>query len=134
MTTQERILRALARDPSKSDHLIAKNTRATVPEVAALRNRPPVKPAEPAPASGGVALGKLRVLPRKPAESAAVHIRKLPTGRGFEPRQLAEQWGMSEDTVRRHAKDLKCLKFVEVSQDEWVALIMNPLTAANYHA
>lgn len=131
MTTQERILRALARDPSKSDRLIAKNTRATAGEVAALRSG---TPAEPKPPQGGIPLSKLRVLPRKPADSAAVHIRKLPTGRGFDPRELADQWGMSEDTVRRHAKDLKCLKFVEVSQDEWVALIMNPLTAANYHA
>jgi hypothetical protein len=39
---------------------------------------------------------------------------------------------MSEETIRRHARDMGCIKFVEVSEDEWVPLIMNPETAAKY--
>jgi len=40
---------------------------------------------------------------------------------------------MSEETIRKHARDLGCLKFVEVEPDEWKAMIMNPDTAKNYH-
>ena len=39
---------------------------------------------------------------------------------------------MSEDTIRRHAKDLKCLKYVEVSTDEWVPMVMSPETSKQY--
>ena len=85
------------------------------------------------PVSGGVELKGLRVLPRKPADSAAGFIKRLPLGRGFEPRVLAAEWGMSEDTIRRHAKELKCLKFVEVN-DEWLPMVMHPDTAGRYHA
>jgi hypothetical protein len=39
---------------------------------------------------------------------------------------------MAEETIKRHAKDLGCYKFVEVSEDEWVPMIMHPDTAAQY--
>ena len=81
----------------------------------------------------GIELKGLKVLPRKPADSAAGFIKRLPVGRGFEPRVLAGEWGISEETIRRHAKDLKCLKFVEVN-DEWVPMVMHPDTAGRYHA
>jgi hypothetical protein len=84
-------------------------------------------------ASDGVELRGLKVLPRKPADTAAGFIKRLPHGRGFEPRVLAAEWGMSEDTIRRHAKEMKCLKFVEVG-DNWVPMVMHPDTAAKYHS
>jgi hypothetical protein len=79
-------------------------------------------------------LTNLRVLSRKPAESAAKFIKRLPKGRGFCPKDLSQEWGMSEDTIKRHAKDMNCLKFVEISEDEWKSLIMSPETAATYNA
>lgn len=39
---------------------------------------------------------------------------------------------MSEETIRKHAREMGCLKYVEVSEDEWIALIMNPETAEKY--
>ena len=127
----DRIRASIERNPDAPNHRIAKNLKLTVAEVAAVRGT--VKPAPAAtPLSGGITHSGLRVLPRRPAESAAVHIKRLPTGRGFEPRVLAQEWGMSEDTIRRHAKDLKCLKYVEVSSDEWVPMVMSPETAKQY--
>lgn len=127
---QARITASIERNPDAPNHRIAKNLNLTVAEVAAVRAN--MKPAAATPLSGGVTLTGLRVLPRRPAESAAVHIKRLPCGRGFEPRVLAQEWGMSEDTIRRHAKDLKCLKYVEVSPDEWVPMVMSPETSKQY--
>lgn len=127
-----RILASIAKNPDAPNHRIAKNLGITVGEVAAVRGDPAAKTPPPT-VTGGVELKGLRVLPRKPADSAAGFIKRLPVGRGFEPRVLAAEWGMSEDTIRRHAKDLKCLKFVEVN-DEWVPMIMHPDTAAKYHS
>lgn len=128
-----RILASIAKNPDAPNYRIAKNLGITVGEVAAARGTAPTGTA-PSPTSlSGVELKGLRVLPRKPADSAAGFIKRLPVGRGFEPRVLAAEWGMSEDTIRRHAKDLKCLKFVEVD-DEWVPMVMHPDTAAKYHS
>jgi DNA-binding CsgD family transcriptional regulator len=138
-TTELRVLASIAKNPDAPDYQIAKNLGLRVSEVAAARQHPAGK-ADAAPAknpvtmkSGGVELTGLRVLPRKPADSAAGYIKRLPTGRGYEPRVLAAEWGISEETIRRHAKDLKCLKFVEVN-DEWVPMVMHPDTASRYHA
>lgn len=137
-TTELRVLASIAKNPDASDYQIAKNLKLRVAEVTAARQHPAgkVSPAPKNPVamkSGGVELTGLRVLPRKPADSAAGYIKRLPTGRGYEPRVLAAEWGISEETIRRHAKDLKCLKFVEVN-DEWVPMVMHPETAARYHA
>lgn len=129
-----RILASIAKNPDAPNYRIAKNLGLTVGEVAAVRaNKSPVAPvAKSSTASGGVELKGLKVLPRKPADSASGFIKRLPVGRGFEPRVLAAEWGISEETIRRHAKDLKCLKFVEVN-DEWVPMVMSPETSKKYH-
>lgn len=127
-----RILASIAKNPAATDYRIAKNLGLTVGEIAAARKKPrAVAPASVA--SDGVDLRGCKVLPRKPADSAAGFIKRLPVGRGFEPHVLAAEWGMSEDTIRRHAKDLKCLKFVEV-EDNWIPMVMHPDTAAKYHS
>lgn len=81
----------------------------------------------------GLVLTNRNVLPRRPPESAAKFIKRLPANRGFNLKDLSRQWGMSEETIKRHSKDLGCLKYVEVADDEWVAMVMSPETAARYH-
>lgn len=127
---RQRILDSIAKNPDAPDHRIAKNLNLRVSEVRDVRGTTPAA----TPAIEGVSLANLRVLPRKPVENAAVHIRRLPKGRGFEPGVLAREWGMSEESIRKHAKDLKCLKYVEVAADEWVSMVMSPETAINYHS
>jgi len=135
-TLQDRIQNSIERNPHFPNGRIAKNLNTTVPAVAAVRAKLgtlPTPQAEPTiPVAGGVNLSSKRVLPRKPPESAAKFIKRLPKGRGFSPAELAQQWGMAEETIRRHAKDLGCFKFVEVSEDDWVGMIMHPDTAAQY--
>jgi hypothetical protein len=80
----------------------------------------------------GVSLTSRRVLSRRPAESAAKYIKRLPNNKGFSASDLAREWGMSEETIRKHARDMGCLKFVEVSEDDWKPLVMSPETASRY--
>jgi hypothetical protein len=136
---EQKIVSAIARSPGKSNASIAKNYRgATAGLVESLRspcqsvgvsvsNTPP----DPTQVSG-IALRGMRVLSRRPADSAAKFIKRLPKGRGFDPKALSHEWGMSEETIRRHARDMSCMKYVEIADDEWVSLIMNPETANSY--
>jgi len=131
MDKTERIKASILRNPSAPNYQIAKNLAIKVDEVAKVRAEMGHVPTEPQQ-DQGLLLSKLRVLPRRPAESAAKYIKRLPLGRGFDIRKLAQEWGMGEDTIRRHAKDLGCLKYVETEPDEWVPVIMNPETAKQY--
>ncbi len=136
--TTEKLKGAIARWPVRSNWEIAKNYKGiSAGDVAAVREKITGATHHEAPEpkqslSGGFSLASRRVLSRRPAESAAKFIKRLPNGKGYPPRDLATQWGMSEETIRRHARDMGCIKFVEVSEDEWVPLVMNPETAAKY--
>ena len=144
MTLEQKVLKCIAAHPDYTDYQIARNTRTNKIQVAHIRSKasaphasstsstPPTS--EEAPITGGLVLGRCRVLSRKPSDSASKFIKRLPTGRGFDVRTLSKEWGMSEDTIKRHAKDLGCFKFVEVSDDEWIPMVMNPETANKYSA
>jgi hypothetical protein len=144
MTLEQKVLKCIAAHPDYTDHQIARNCRTNKLQVAHIRSKastPHATPSSPTPITsdealltGGLVLGRCRVLSRKPSDSASKFIKRLPTGRGFDVRTLSKEWGMSEDTIKRHAKDLGCFKFVEVSDDEWIPMVMNPETANKYNA
>jgi len=144
MTLEQKVLKCIAAHPDYTDYQIARNTRTNKLQVAHIRSKastPHASPSPPTPITsdealltGGIVLGRCRVLSRKPSDSASKFIKRLPTGRGFDVRTLSKEWGMSEDTIKRHAKDLGCFKFVEVSDDEWIPMVMNPETANKYNA
>ena len=140
---RQRILDSITKNPDAPDYRIAKNLNLRVSEVRSVRlsagvvdtSRVPAAAQRPdAPVAGGIVLGDLRVTAQRPAETAALRIKRLPHGQGFEPRVLAADWGCSEENVRKHAKDLKCLKYAELKPGEWVQLVVNPETAARYHS
>lgn len=133
MNTTDKVKAALLRHPEWTDTRIAKNHNTTIAVVRSLRGgtEPPVSEA-PAVNVAGVRLANLRVLPRRPTDSAAKYIKRLPPGRGFTIKELAREWGRSEESIRRHAQDLGCIRYVEVSEDEWVQLVMSPETATKY--
>lgn len=130
MNNTDRIKASIAKNPTAPDYRIAKNLNVRVGEVAAVRAT--TTPEEFSGVSTGVNLKGLKVLPRKPAESASKFIRRLAMGRGFDIRELSKEWGIGEDTIRRHAKDMGCLKYVEIETDEWIPVVMNPETAKQY--
>jgi hypothetical protein len=136
---RERIRAAILRNPAKPNHVIAKSLYKVLAgdveqvkkELGGMTAAAASEAVESAGLSG-VSLTQKRVLSRRPAESAAKYIKRLPNNKGFHPSDLAREWGMSEETIRKHARDMGCIKFVEVSEDEWKPLIMAPETAARY--
>lgn len=130
-TLAYRIAEAIRRDPSKTDREIAKNIRgSSTGEVRGVRASLSGGK-EPNPSGGIKLLGK-RVLMKKPPESVAKFIRRLPKNQGFDPSELSRDWGIGRETIRRHARELDCLRYVEVEQDDWKELVLHPETAAKF--
>lgn len=132
-----KIRAAIGRWPDYGDSKLAKNIkpRPTAGDVAAVRAQmngdPLPKPSAPE-ATNGIRLSGKRVLSRRPTETAAKYIKRLPENKGFDPKELSLEWGMAEETVKKHARDMGCLKFVEVEEDEWKSLVLSPATAAKF--
>lgn len=95
--------------------------KALHPEVR--RNRAPAK------AVCGIALAGMRVSVRKPADSVRGLIYGLKRGYGYPLAALSQQWNISEDTIRSHAKRLECFKYVEQSPGQWTPCVTHPDTA-----
>jgi len=136
---EDRVRAAITRNPDYPNSRITKNMNSTVSAAFVQQVRESMKgqitpTATESSATGvkGISLQSKRVITHRPVETAAKHIKRLPKGRGFNPKDLAIEWGMSEETVKKYARDMKCIKFVEISEDEWVPMIMNPETAAQY--
>lgn len=139
LTLKQRIEKNLLKNPHRTNLIIAKNLKTTVDVVEEVRQAitalavTSAFPTDmPTPITGGVTLSTRRVSPRKPPESAAKYLKRLPKGRGFSLKELSLQWGMAEESVKRHARELGCFKYVEVTEDEWVPMVMHPDTAAQY--
>jgi hypothetical protein len=134
---EERIKAALLRHPEYANSKITKNLNNCCSAADVQRVRESLGPITSSPESHvtgtkGIPLQSKRVTSFRPVETAAKFIKRLPKGRGFNPKDLAAEWGMSEDTIKKHAKDMKCMKYVEITEDEWVPMIMHPETAAQY--
>lgn len=136
---EQRIADSIRRNPGKANWEIAKNFKGMrsddIQRIKAMM-KPGSQPQEDDQCSfkvSGISLLNRSVLSRRPAESAAKYIRKLPSQKAYSPADLAKAWGMREETIRKHARELGCLKFVEVEADEWKPMIMNPETAKQFH-
>lgn len=133
-TISDRILASIKRNPDFVNSRIAKNlgnccTSADVQKIRdGLTENPLASKAEPK----GIPLQSKRVISHRPVETASKFIKRLAKGRGFIPKDLAVEWGMSEETIKKHAREMGCMKYVEVEEDEWQPMIMHPETAANY--
>jgi hypothetical protein len=130
----ERIRFSIRKNPDASDYRIAKNLGTTVAEIRRVRGSSDSPTSADTSTSGeGLDLRGLKVMQRKPAESASSFIKKLPLDKGFELHVLSAKWGIGEDTIRRHAKNLKCLMFVDVGAD-WIPMVLNPITAEKHNS
>ena len=95
----------------------------------------PAKPQGPENPAGvtAIALHNTRVLDSKPAsDNVKKQLYGLRKGMGYPVAALADQWGISEETLRRHAKKLGCLKYVETGPGDWTHCILHPDTAEDY--
>jgi len=83
----------------------------------------------------GISLQGVRVLPKSPSNSARLLIQRLPkTDTAFPVTQLAESWGISENTIAEHARKLDCQRYVEhpPNSGEWIKCILNPEIAKQH--
>ena len=80
--------------------------------------------------TGGIALGSLNVYTQRPQNRVKGLIHKLKKGRGYPACELSTAWGISEDTIRNHAKRLHCWRYVEVTPGDYVGCVLHPDTAA----
>jgi hypothetical protein len=150
MTLDDRIADSIRRNPEKKNWEIAKNfkgvsssdverVRSAISRASSTSKKANVKDSVEATTEqtsfkiAGISLSNRSVLSRRPAESAAKYLRKLANGKAYSTSDLAKAWGMSEETIRKHARDLGCLKFVEVEPDDWKPMVMNPETAKQFH-
>ena len=137
--TRAQLVNYLTARPGISAARAAKNLNVKIGDVVAAgksagidfgeREEPPRTPVS---VGNGIRLDSKRVAPRKPADSAKIHICHLPKGRAFPVNDLAEKLVLSPETLKRHAKDLGALQYVEVAPHDWAQCILNPETAKNY--
>jgi hypothetical protein len=81
----------------------------------------------------GIALHSARVMDNRPQQDKIKRmLYQLKRGTGYPVEAIAEEWGVSEDSLRKNAKRLEALKYVEVSPGEWVLCVMHPETAEDY--
>jgi len=134
-----RIIAGIHRKPHLANHAIAKNlSSVSAQEVAEVR----------ASISGGTlqedqpqTLGELltiplhqkRVMPQKPQGSdCRRRIHEIKRGVCHRVADFAMHLGISEETLRKHARSMNCLKWVEMSPDNFEEAVMNPETAKQY--
>ena len=80
-----------------------------------------------------IPLNQKRVMPQKPQGSdCRRRLHEIKRGVCYRVADFAQHIGVSEDTIRRHAKSLHCLKWVEMSPDNFEEAVMNPETAKSY--
>jgi len=92
-------------------------------EPAPVASRAPILPAARA-----FSLSSMRVATVKPKEGLKPKLFRLKKNTGYPVEELAEEWGVSADTLRRDAKRLDALLFVETSPGEWVQCVVHPDT------
>lgn len=110
-----------------------KKYRAVPPAAKAAKAAPRSKPASASVAvSHGISLAGVKVCERKPAETLKGKLFALRRGMGYPLADLSDQWGVSQDNIRKHARRLDCLLYVETSPGEWVLCVLHPETADQY--
>lgn len=80
----------------------------------------------------GILLRDARVVDTRPNEGIKHLLFGLRKGMGFPVQELAEQWGVSEETLKRHANKYGALKYVETDVAVWTHCVLHPDTALDY--
>ena len=143
MTMEEakrnRILAGILKRPNAANYDISKNLSAvTSAEVAQVRasmtgQRPKETQEDTQSELEAIPLNQKRVMPQKPQGSdCRRRIHEIKRGVCHRVAEFAMHLGISEDTLRKHARSMNCLKWVEMSPDNFEEAVMNPETAKSY--
>lgn len=81
----------------------------------------------------GIPLRNVRVAEKRPSDSGMRRqLFSLRKSMGYPIDELAGKWGVSEETLRKHAKRLDCLMFVETAPGDWKHCVLHPDTAEDH--
>ncbi len=132
LSIEDRVKKCLAKHPEWDSKRVAKSAGAPLAMVGDMRNgeSPQAEPkaANSTPPSGGFSLRGVLLLSKKPADCMKARLYGLRRGMGYKIEDLSKQWGVSTDTLRKHAKDHHALVYVEATPGEFVACIVHPET------
>lgn len=140
MTTEERVIASRRRNPTAKAHQIAKNLNLTAAEVrkwdpgpngGAPHSRSEAKRLHAIMGLDGLPLPAGRVLSAKPQNRMRELFHTLPRDKGFPVLDLAEEWGVTEDTLAKHARRHGVLRYVPVD-GEYIRCILHPDTAKKH--
>jgi hypothetical protein len=82
--------------------------------------------------SGGVRLAGLRTAIQKPqGNETKARLYRLKKDTAFPVKALSEAWGISEDTIKKHAKQYDAFRYVEISPGEWTPCVIHPDTVVD---
>jgi hypothetical protein len=70
----------------------------------------------------------------KPQEGLKARLYRLKKNTGYPLEDLAREWVVSPETLRRDAKRLDALLYVESSPGEWIQCVVHPDTASERKA
>jgi predicted DNA binding protein len=82
--------------------------------------------APPTDALKAIDLTNRRVSDKRPPTTVKAKLYGLKKGRGYPITEAARDWGVSVENLRRHARDLDAVFFVEASPEEWVEVVTYP--------
>jgi hypothetical protein len=100
--------------------------------VAPTETPAPIAKAKHQPIATGLtktfSLSSMRVATVRPKEGLKPKLFRLKKNTGYPLEELAEEWGVSADTLRRDAKRLDAVLFVETAPGEWQQCVVHPDT------
>ena len=74
-----------------------------------------------------------RVSAKRPQATIRARFYTLKRGMCYLVADVAKDWCISPDTLRKHANDCECFRYVEISGTErWEPCVMHPDTAKQY--
>ena len=73
-----------------------------------------------------------RVAAKKPVATVRARFYSLKKGFYYRLSDAAREWVLSEESIRKHAQDVDCFRYVETSSELWEPCVMHPETAKKY--
>jgi hypothetical protein len=92
----------------------------------------PQEPVKAATLRGFTVGTSTRVSSKRPASTIRGRLYDLKRGMAFLEVDVAREWVISAGTLRKHAQDADCFRYVEVASEKWEPCVMHPDTAKLY--
>jgi len=74
----------------------------------------------------GLEIGGLRMARKKPADSIKSRLYTLEQGKGYPIDEAAREWGVGVETLRKHAREVDAVMYVELTPENWIQMLVYP--------